>query len=151
MTDASPEIVSIPIKILFTYKVSFCFVATHSRWFKIGQSRCGGFIDTVWSMSSMTVQCWCHHLLLSVMSTDQSYGYRGKHVVLRNTVMSSVSICRIYFQTVPGEVSGWVAEWLVLRTSDHKIRGLNPARGGIQLMTVWRFIAQSFIIILPSS
>ena len=30
-----------------------------------------------------------------------------------------------------------VAEWLVLLTLDHKVPGSNPARDGIQLMTVW--------------
>ena len=40
----------------------------------------------------------------------------------------------------------WVAEWLVLKTLDQEIPGSNPAGGGIQLMTVWRFIAEPFII-----
>ena len=40
------------------------------------------------------------------------------------------------------ESSGW-SEWLALPTSDHEVPGLNPSRGWIQLMTEWRFIAQS--------
>ena len=37
-----------------------------------------------------------------------------------------------------------VAEWLALQTSaGHEALGLNPAAGGIQLMTVWPFITQS--------
>ena len=28
----------------------------------------------------------------------------------------------------------WVAKWLGLPTSDHEVSGLNPARGGIQLI-----------------
>ena len=35
--------------------------------------------------------------------------------------------------------------------NDYEILGLNPTEGGIHLMTVWCFIAQSFFITLPSS
>ena len=46
-------------------------------------------------------------------------------------------------------LSIWVAELLALLASDHDVPGLNPTEGGIQLMTVQRFFAQSFIIALP--
>ena len=36
----------------------------------------------------------------------------------------------------------WVLEWLGLPTSDQKVLDLNPPGGRIQLMTVWRSIAQ---------
>ena len=48
------------------------------------------------------------------------------------------------------KVSVRVTEWLKLMTSYHKVLGLNPAGGRIQLMTLWLFVAQS-IIILPLS
>ena len=37
-----------------------------------------------------------------------------------------------------------VAEWLALPSSDHEVLGLNPPGGGIQVMIVQHFIAQSF-------
>ena len=36
-----------------------------------------------------------------------------------------------------------VVKWLALPTSDHAVPGLNPTGGGIQLMTLRCFIAQS--------
>ena len=39
----------------------------------------------------------------------------------------------------------------MLQTSDHKVLDLNPAGGGIQVMTVWCFVAQSLHITLPLS
>ena len=30
--------------------------------------------------------------------------------------------------------------------TDHEVAGSNPARGGIQLIIVWHFIAQSFLL-----
>ena len=42
----------------------------------------------------------------------------------------------------------WVPEWLALTTLVHKTPGLNPTEGGIQLMTVWCFIAQSLSLSL---
>ena len=36
-----------------------------------------------------------------------------------------------------------VAEWLAFPTSDHAVLGSNLTGDVIQLMTVWRFIAQS--------
>ena len=39
--------------------------------------------------------------------------------------------------------TGEVSRQLALLTSDHKVQGLNPAEGGIQLMIVRHFIAQS--------
>ena len=38
-----------------------------------------------------------------------------------------------------------MAKCLVLPTLDYKAQGLNPAVGGIQLMTVWCFIEQSLL------
>ena len=39
--------------------------------------------------------------------------------------------------------SVFVGKWLMLPNSDHEVWGLNPAEGGIELMTVWRFFTQS--------
>ena len=36
-----------------------------------------------------------------------------------------------------------MVKWLVLLTSKHVVPGSNSTRDGSQLMTVWRFIAQS--------
>ena len=36
-----------------------------------------------------------------------------------------------------------MAEWLELWTPDHKVQGLNPAGGRIQLMIVRPFVAQN--------
>ena len=36
-----------------------------------------------------------------------------------------------------------VAKWLALLTSDHKVQGLTPAEGRIQLMTVEHIIVQN--------
>ena len=36
-----------------------------------------------------------------------------------------------------------MAKWLALSTSDHEVLGSNPSGGGIQLMTVWCFTAES--------
>ena len=43
--------------------------------------------------------------------------------------------------------SVWVAKQLALPTSDHKIPSSKPAGGGIQLKTVWRFIALSLSLL----
>ena len=44
-----------------------------------------------------------------------------------------------------------LAEWLVVRTSDHKVLGLNPAGGRIQLMTAMLHFTEPIIITFPSS
>ena len=44
-----------------------------------------------------------------------------------------------------------VAEWVALLTPDIEVPGSSPTRGGFQLITVRRFIAQSFIITFTSS
>ena len=48
---------------------------------------------------------------------------------------------------------GWIvcaAEYLVLVVENHEVQVSNPRRCGIHLMTVWCFVAQSFIITLSS-
>ena len=50
--------------------------------------------------------------------------------------MKDVDLCLILF-------SVQVVECLEIPTLDHEMPGLNPARGRLQLMTVWHFIAQS--------
>ena len=34
-----------------------------------------------------------------------------------------------------------MSEWLALPTADHKVLGMNPAKGRIHLMPVWCFVA----------
>ena len=41
------------------------------------------------------------------------------------------------------EASVWVAELLALPTLDHEVSGSKPAGGGIELVSVWSFIAQN--------
>ena len=67
--------------------------------------------------------------------------------------MKSSTVKHLYLVVTYGSLgkNHLVAEWLVLPISDQKIPSLNPARGGIKLMTVWYFIAQPVIIILPLS
>ena len=52
-----------------SYKTSAVVSATHSRWYRIVLSRCGGSTATVSSMSSMTGRCCARHLSLLVIST----------------------------------------------------------------------------------
>ena len=40
-----------------------------------------------------------------------------------------------------------MAEWLAPVSLDHKVPGLNPTGGRIQLMTLWCFIAQSLSLL----
>ena len=51
------------------------------------------------------------------------------------------TVLTLIFQT--GFRSILVTEWLALPTEENEVPGLNPARGGIQLITVKCFIAQS--------
>ena len=54
---------------------------------------------------------------------------------------SPLKITRCWVQIPLGSV--WVGKWLVLQTLNCKVPGSNPAGGRIQLITKWRFIAQS--------